>query len=299
MRTRRTFPHPGLPPRAPRVWLRSPRFSPLGAKHGRELRMAVSGYPRYASVHRAGGEVPGMAGPGDEIAAAAGGRGRPRASHADREQVIEVLKAAFVQGRLDRDEFDLRVGLPLASRTYADLTALTADITPARLTRARPLGPARKSANKKKKAVAALACTTLAYPGLMAALPPIPDGSPFAVPVLVIMFVLPGALATGWLLLLHAWLDKRAGRQPAHGLPPGGGGEACRNLAPAARPDSSRRSIAIRGKRPRLRRSAAPARHCPAGGRRIEGAPRAQVHDRLPRLLARPRRGLRDLASRT
>jgi hypothetical protein len=173
-----------------------------------------------------------MAGPGDEIAAGTGGRGSLRASHADREQVIEVLKAAFVQGRLDKDEFGLRVGRALASRTYADLAALTADIIPARLTRAQSLGPARKSADKKKKAVAALACTTLAYPGLMAALPPIPDGSPFAVPVLVIMFVLLGALATGWLLLLHAWLDKRAGRQSPDGLPPGGGGGAARSLAP-------------------------------------------------------------------
>ena len=41
-----------------------------------------------------------MAGPGDEKAAAAAGRGHLRASHADREQVIDVLKAAFVQGRL-------------------------------------------------------------------------------------------------------------------------------------------------------------------------------------------------------
>ena len=131
-----------------------------------------------------------MAGPGDEIAAGTGGRGRLRASHADREQVIEVLKAAFVQGRLDRDEFDLRVGRALASRTYADLAALTAGIIPARLTRARPLEPARESVNKKKKAVAALACATLAYLGLMVALPPIPDGSPFAVPVMVVMFVL-------------------------------------------------------------------------------------------------------------
>ena len=106
-----------------------------------------------------------MAGPGDEIAAGTGGRGRLRASHADREQVIEVLKAAFVQGRLDRDEFDLRVGRALASRTYADLAALTAGIIPARLTRARPLEPARESVNKKKKAVAALACATLAIPG--------------------------------------------------------------------------------------------------------------------------------------
>ena len=177
-----------------------------------------------------------MAGPGDEIAAGAGGRGRLRASHADREQVIEVLKAAFVQGRLDRDEFDLRVGRAFASRTYADLAALTTDIVPARLTRARPLEPARESVNKKKKAVAALSCATLAYPGLMAALPPMPDGSPFAVPVMVVMFVLFGAVSTGWLLLLHAWLDERAGRQSAQGLPPGAGGEASRRLAPADSP---------------------------------------------------------------
>ena len=48
-----------------------------------------------------------MAGPGDEMAAAAGpGRGDLRASHADREQVIGTLKAAFVQGMLAKDEFD-------------------------------------------------------------------------------------------------------------------------------------------------------------------------------------------------
>ena len=82
-----------------------------------------------------------MAGPGDEITAATGGPGRLRASHADREQVIEVLKAAFVQGRLDRDEFGLRMGRALASRTYGDLAILTADV-PAPLTRARPPEPA-------------------------------------------------------------------------------------------------------------------------------------------------------------
>jgi hypothetical protein len=77
-----------------------------------------------------------MAGPGDEMAAAAAGRGHLRASHADREQVIGTLKAAFVQGRLTRDEFDLRVGRAFASRTYAELAALTADL-PAGLAEAR------------------------------------------------------------------------------------------------------------------------------------------------------------------
>ena len=54
--------------------------------------------------------------------------GQLRTSHADRDQAINVLKAAFVQGRLTKHEFDLRVGQVLASRTYADLRALTADI---------------------------------------------------------------------------------------------------------------------------------------------------------------------------
>jgi len=69
-----------------------------------------------------------MAGPGNEPAAGAGVRGQLRASHADREQVIGTLKAAFVQGRLVKDEFDLRVGQALAPRTHAELAALTADL---------------------------------------------------------------------------------------------------------------------------------------------------------------------------
>src|SRR6516165_7757729 len=85
-----------------------------------------------------GRRVSVMAGPGDGIAAGAGGRGHLRASHADREQVIGTLKAGFVQGRLAKDEFDLRVGQTFASRTYAELAAVTADL-PAGLTAATAL----------------------------------------------------------------------------------------------------------------------------------------------------------------
>ena len=69
-----------------------------------------------------------MTDPGGERAAPAGGHGRLRASCADRERVIELLKAAFVQDRLTQDELDTRVGLALVSRTYADLADITADI---------------------------------------------------------------------------------------------------------------------------------------------------------------------------
>jgi hypothetical protein len=55
-------------------------------------------------------------------------RGHVRVSHLDREHVVEALKAAFVQGRLTKDEFDLRVGQALAARTVAELTALAADL---------------------------------------------------------------------------------------------------------------------------------------------------------------------------
>jgi Domain of unknown function (DUF1707) len=70
-----------------------------------------------------------MAGPGDEMAAAEGrSRGDLRASHADREQVIGTLKAAFAQGRLTEDELDARAGQVYASRTYVELAEVTADI---------------------------------------------------------------------------------------------------------------------------------------------------------------------------
>ena len=56
------------------------------------------------------------------------GRGGLRASDADREQAVEVLKAAFVQDWLAKAEFEAHVGRALASRTYAELAAITAGI---------------------------------------------------------------------------------------------------------------------------------------------------------------------------
>ena len=80
--------------------------------------------------------------PGDELAASAAGRGYLRVSHAEREQVIDTLKAAFVRGMLAKDEFDLRVSQAFASRTYAELAAVTAGL-PAGPALAQPHRPAR------------------------------------------------------------------------------------------------------------------------------------------------------------
>jgi hypothetical protein len=62
---------------------------------------------------------------------AAAGRDLLRAGHAEREQAIESLKDAFVDGRLTMDELDARAGRALAARTCAELAGLTADIPPA------------------------------------------------------------------------------------------------------------------------------------------------------------------------
>ena len=42
--------------------------------------------------------------------------------------VLDVLKAAFVQGRLTKDELDTRAGYALTAWNNADLAALTADL---------------------------------------------------------------------------------------------------------------------------------------------------------------------------
>jgi len=85
-----------------------------------------------------------MTGPQDPAAA---GRDQLRAGHADRERVIEALKAAFVRGELTQDELGMRTGQALVARTGAELAPLTADI-PAGPAAAGPaaVGPARRPA---------------------------------------------------------------------------------------------------------------------------------------------------------
>ena len=53
-----------------------------------------------------------------------------RAADVDRERVVEQLRRAHDEGRLDLDEFDERVAATWAARTYGELDALTADLPP-------------------------------------------------------------------------------------------------------------------------------------------------------------------------
>jgi Domain of unknown function (DUF1707) len=51
-----------------------------------------------------------------------------RVSDQDRDHVAQILQAAFAEGRLDDDEFDVRMRSALTARTSADLEKLTADL---------------------------------------------------------------------------------------------------------------------------------------------------------------------------
>jgi hypothetical protein len=51
-----------------------------------------------------------------------------RAAQADRERTVDVLKAAYAEGRLTKEEFDIRGARAINAKTYADLAAVVADL---------------------------------------------------------------------------------------------------------------------------------------------------------------------------
>lgn len=64
-----------------------------------------------------------------------------RASDADRDRVIDLLRAAVTDGRLDPAEFDERVEAALHARTHEALAPLTADLVASPGGRVPALGP--------------------------------------------------------------------------------------------------------------------------------------------------------------
>ena len=154
-----------------------------------------------------------MAGPGDETPGARD-RSRLRASHADREQVIDVVKAAFVQGRLAKDEFDQRIGRVFASRTYADLAVVTADI-PARLIRAQmsqaPAHPPVRI-SMDKNVIRSWASATVMLPAMVVAASAMESGQPAVFGLIVaLVFAFLVALPVSGLVMLHSRYEKHSG----------------------------------------------------------------------------------------
>jgi len=182
-----------------------------------------------------------MAEPQNQMPAAAG-RGRLRASHADREHVIGILKAAFVQGMLAKDEFDLRVGQTFAARTSAELAAVTAAI-PAGLTAAQPPQPARAQGERPvlRWPGAVISVATVLYAGAwwLAFLLPKgvgddPSGAGGLIFSASLVYSLVLIIIVGNMLALRR--AKRSGGQPPRRRAPGVGGQASRRL-PSADPD--------------------------------------------------------------
>jgi hypothetical protein len=73
-----------------------------------------------------------------------------RASHADRDQVVELLRVAAGDGRLSPEELDERLEHALTARTYAELAALTADLPATPGAVVMPPGVAAVSATAKE-----------------------------------------------------------------------------------------------------------------------------------------------------
>ncbi len=138
-------------------------------------------------------------------------RGHLRASHADREQVIDVLKAAFVQGRLTKAELDARVGQAFASRTYADLAALTADV-PAGLADAVPAGRAARARTRPPVNNAAKAAICVAIAVAVAVIVSIPTGG--IALALFVPFYFMALLAAGAQMLASRCEKRSRGGQP-------------------------------------------------------------------------------------
>ncbi len=121
---------------------------------------------------------------------------RLRSSRADRERVIDLLKAAFVQGRLTRDELDARVGQALASVTHAELAAVTADL-PAELIGTLP-PQARRRISMNTAVTGGAVVIAVANGGMMAALL---LGSAVAVILVAVFTVIGAMLAIGAMIV--------------------------------------------------------------------------------------------------
>ncbi|HZR50655.1 MAG TPA: DUF1707 domain-containing protein [Streptosporangiaceae bacterium] len=178
-------------------------------------------------------------GPGNESAGM-------RTSRTDREQAIEMLKTAFVQDRLTKDELDARVGQALAARTYADLDAVTHDVpVSSRLpplprvlqTTSAPLSPHVPRRSEVRRAVTsgtgALGVVIVAV-GAVAGV----AVNPLAGVAVAVFFVIIAAIAAGFaaLVIRSAQVieerSRRRKRASSSGRTPPGPGPGSHNIGP-------------------------------------------------------------------
>jgi hypothetical protein len=209
------------------------------------------------------------------------GGDRLRAGRTDREQVIETLKDAFVQGRLTKDELDARAGRALAARTYAELAVLTADI-PA-IPAAAPPAPAHRRRPLARAAAASGACLVFAFAAVLFAanvLDPNGLGNPYHPWSSLCALAAFAAVCAALCITVNGVatsLEQRHSRrqlppQPGpggHALGGGGRGGVGRGPVPPDPRDGQASRAELRAHESRQRRRHVPARvgRAPRGGR--------------------------------
>ena len=211
-----------------------------------------------------------MTGPEDPAAA---GRDRVRAGRVDREQVIGMLKDAFVHGRLTRDELDTRAGQALSARTCADLAALTADIPAADIPAAdipAATGPARPPAQARRRPLARAAagsggCLIIAAAAIWAhsLLDPGARPTPYGWAAKLLFLAFLAAVVAALAILAYgvaaSWELRRSRGQLPPGPGPGGhdldgerrGGTGQDPDLPALRTDQTGADLRVHKSRPR------------------------------------------------
>ena len=147
-----------------------------------------------------------------------------------------MLKVAFVRGLLDKDEFDLRVGQTFASRTDAELAAVTADLPIEQMTAQPPKLARAQGEQPVLQPRPVIIAATVLYAGvwpLAFLLPKNSDGDPKAAAQLIfaatVVYLAVLAIAVG-----HAVAGRRkerSGEQPPRRPEPSADGRGIELLA--------------------------------------------------------------------
>ena len=177
-----------------------------------------------------------------------------RASRSDREQVVELLKAAFMEDRLTIEELDARVGQALASQTYADLAVVTADIPAGPIATQPPCAPSR-ALSRPPMSTAAKAGVSVAVAVAVPAVLSLALG-PFAF-LIFMPFYFMALLVAGAQMLFTRYEKRSSGQLP----PRPGRGEVSRGgprpdpaddgpALPVARPDQTQADLRTHRSRP-------------------------------------------------
>ena len=151
-------------------------------------------------------------------------RARLRTSHADRDQAVDQLKAAFVHGRLTKEELVTRTAQVYAALTYADLAALTADL-PAEPPAARPPGrpvPAqpRRQVHPSIKAGAGVLVLMMAVWTILAILLGLSGVAFVVAPLIVLVLGVPAATVVSIPILVALKLEARRRNRSRGQVPP-------------------------------------------------------------------------------